>query len=133
MTESTKNPLLVVGSRPQRTDGADKMTGRARYGADTAIPGMVYGKILRSPHAHARILSIDTQKAAALPGVYAVITAKDLPEAEPGNDWAQMARDNTLASDKVLYVGHPIAAVAAQTQHLAEQALELITVEYEVL
>jgi len=133
MTESTTDSLHVVGSRPQRTDGADKMTGRARFGADTAIPGMVYGKILRSPHAHARILSIDTQKAAALPGVYAVITAKDLPEAEPGNDWAQMARDNTLASNKVLYVGHPVAAVAAQTQHLAEQALELITVEYEVL
>ncbi len=138
MTESTTHPLhatelRVVGSRPQRTDGADKLTGRARYGADTALPGLVYGKILRSPHAHARVLSIDTQKAAALPGVYAVITAADLPEAEPGNDWAKMTRDNTLASDKALYVGHPIAAAAAQTQHLAEQALELITVEYEVL
>ncbi|MBN2003852.1 MAG: xanthine dehydrogenase family protein molybdopterin-binding subunit [Anaerolineae bacterium] len=132
-----KNPraasLRIIGSRPQRADGPDKLTGRACYGADTVLPGLVQGKVLRSPHAHARILSIDTRKAEALPGVYAVIAAEDLPEAEPGNHWAKFVRDNTLASDKVLYVGHPIAAVAAQTPHLAEQALELIAVEYEVL
>ena len=71
----------VVGSRPVRHDGVDKVTGRARYAADTAMPGLLYGKIVRSPHAHARIRSIDASRALALPGVYAVVTAEDFPEA----------------------------------------------------
>ncbi len=118
----------VIGTRPPRYDGADKVTGRALYGPDIRLPGMLHGKVLRSPHAHARILSINTRRAEALPGVYAVVTAQDLPEAEE-----RAARDNTLAGDKVLYVGHPIAAVAASTPHIAEQATQLIEVEYEVL
>jgi CO/xanthine dehydrogenase Mo-binding subunit len=118
----------VVGTRPSRYDGVDKVTGRALYGPDISLPGLLHGKVLRSPHAHARILSIDTSRAEALSGVYGVVTAQDLPE---GTD--QAARDNTLAGNKVLYVGHPVAAVAASTPHIAEQAAQLIEVEYEVL
>ena len=73
-------PFHVVGTRPPRYDGADKVTGRALYGPDISLPGLLHGKVLRSPHAHARILSIDTSRAEALPGVYGVVTAQDLPE-----------------------------------------------------
>jgi CO/xanthine dehydrogenase Mo-binding subunit len=118
----------VVGTRPPRYDGADKVTGRALYGPDVSLPGLLHGKVLRSPHAHARILSIDTSRAEAFPGVYGVVTAQDLPEAAD-----QAARDHVLASDKALYVGHSVAAVAASTPHIAEQAALLIEVEYEVL
>jgi xanthine dehydrogenase molybdenum-binding subunit len=121
-------PFHVVGTRPPRYDGADKVTGRALYGPDISLPGLLHGKVLRSPHAHARILSIDTSRAEALPGVYGVVTAQDLPETED-----QTARDHVLASDKALYVGHSIAAVAASTLHIAEQAAQIIEVEYEVL
>src|SRR5579864_1527384 len=81
MTDVLDPPKLkVVGTRPIRPDGVDKVTGRAQYGADFVMPGMLAGKIKRSPHAHARIVSIDTKKARALPGVKAVITAEDLPD-----------------------------------------------------
>ncbi|MCA9046086.1 MAG: hypothetical protein KDA69_17290, partial [Planctomycetaceae bacterium] len=73
------NKYKVIGTRPVRHDGADKVTGRAKYGADTQLSGMLYGYILRSPHAHANIKSIDTSAAEAVPGVYAVITGKDFP------------------------------------------------------
>ena len=108
------------------------MTGKAIFGPDVALPGMLYGFILRSPHAHARILSIDTSRAEALPGVYAVVTAADLP-GEANDTGHKYARDNTFASDKVLYVGHAVAAVAARTPALAEEAARLIEVEYDVL
>jgi len=121
----------VVGERLPRYDGADKVTGKAIFGPDVALPGMLYGFVLRSPHAHARIRSIDTTRAEALPGVYAVVTAADLPMAESTDH--RYARDNTFASDKVLYVGHAVAAVAARTLTLAEQAARLIEVNYEVL
>ncbi len=121
----------IVGERLPRYDGADKVTGKAIFGPDVALPGMLYGFILRSPHAHARILSIDTSRAEALPGVYAVVTAADLPPAESADH--RYARDNTFASDKVLYVGHAVAAVAARTPTIAEQAARLIAVEYDVL
>lgn len=121
----------VVGERLPRYDGADKVTGKAIFGPDVALPGMLYGFILRSPHAHARILSIDTSRAEALPGVYAVVKAADLPPAESTDH--RYARDNTFANDKVLYVGHAVAAVAARTLTLAEQAARLIAVEYEAL
>ena len=131
----------VLGTRPIRHDGTDKVTGRAQYGADFQITGLLYGKILRSPHAHARIKSIDTAKAAALPGVRAVLTSKDLPETKPGVmvDYGEGAtsldylRWNVLAHDKVLYVGHALAGVAAVSPHIAEEALGLIDVEYEIL
>ena len=130
----------VVGTRPPRYDAVDKVTGRALYGPDVHLPGLLHGKVLRSPHAHARIRAIDTSRAEALPGVYAVVTAKDLPGAadrtvrlgEGAVNFKYLC-DNTLASDKVLYVGHAVAAVAARTPYLAEQALGLIDVEYQVL
>ncbi len=131
----------VVGSRPIRHDGADKVTGRARYGADISLPGMLYGKILRSPHAHARIKSIDTSRAEALPGVKAVVTSDEM--AQPSGNIADLAEgslanarfmsNNILAKDKVLYKGHAVAGVAATNSHVAEQALALIDVEYEAL
>ena len=131
----------VVGTRPIRHDGPDKVLGRARYAADIHLTGMLHGKILRSPHAHARIKSIDTSRALALPGVEAVVTAADLPEmsAEVADldegstvNYGFYSR-NILAREKALYLGHAIAAVAATSLALAEEALELIDVDYEVL
>ena len=129
-----------VGTRPIRPDGVPKVTGTAMYGSDMAMPGMLTGRILRSPHAHARIRSIDTSKAAALPGVKAVITCKDFPEMKfdyvgpervAQNFW-HMTR-NIMAREKVLYEGHPVAAVAAASKSIADEALALIAVDYEVL
>jgi xanthine dehydrogenase molybdenum-binding subunit len=130
----------VIGTSPLRYDAGDKVTGRAVYGADVRQPDMLYGRALRSPHAHARIRSIDTAQAEALPGVLAVVTAGDL--LRPYGDADGMAEsaldhayrcDNVLASDKVLHVGHAIAAVAARSSRIAEQAIQLIEVEYEIL
>src|SRR5436309_1692549 len=130
----------VVGTRPIRHDGIDKVTGRARYGADISLPGMLHAKVLRSPHAHARIKSIDASAARALPGVKAVITGQDLPELASGI--YQMGEIpvnprylsmNIMARDKVLYNGHAVAAVAATSPHIAEEALALIKLEYELL
>ena len=116
----------VAGTRPVRHDGTDKVTGRAKYGADFAAAGVLHAKVLRSPHAHARIKSIDTAKALAAPGVRAVITGADIP-----TDSA--AARKVMAKDKALYKGHPVAAVAAASAHDAEQALALIEVVYEPL
>ena len=131
----------VVGKRPIRHDGYDKVTGKAQYGADVNLPGLFYGQILRSPHAHARIVSIDTSKAEAHPEVKAVVTSADLPQAPdepavlgsgpPVNLYH--VSSNILARDKVLYKGHAVAALAASSAHAAEEALSLIDVEYEVL
>ena len=131
----------VVGTRPIRHDGVDKVTGRARYAADVQLPGALHGKVLRSPHAHAIIKSIDTSRAEAHPGVLAVATSKDfapVPDrlAEVGEDAVLSLKylsNNVLAGDKVLYKGHAVAAVAAENPHDAEEALKLIQVEYEVL
>ena len=130
----------VVGTRPIRHDGPDKVTGRARYGADYFTTGMLYGKVLRSPHAHARIKSIDTSKAEKLMGVRAVMTGEDL---EAGDDErvtlgeitanVKYMRDQVMATDKAKFKGHPVAGVAAVNPHIAEEAIELIDVEYEVL
>ena len=110
----------VIGSRPIRPDGADKVTGRALYGADFQAAGLLHGKVLRSPHAHARIRSIDASRAEALDGVRAVVTGKDLPVVGDGvvNLGESMGevrylQDNVLARKKALYKGHAIAAVAA--------------------
>ena len=138
-TEYERNVVLstkeydVVGTRPVRHDGADKVTGRALYGADFAAAGLLHGKILRSPHAHARILSIDTGRAEALPGVQAVVTAADFPATPDGDTATKYLRDNVLANEKALYRGHAIAGVAATSPHVAEEALALIDVRYEVL
>ena len=125
----------VVGTRPIRHDGTDKVTGRAKYGGDFQLAGLLHGKVLRSPHAHARIKSIDTAKAAALPGVKAVVTGKDLPVASMENPGRglRFSSENIFAQDKVLYRGHAVAAVAAVNPHIAETALALIDVEYETL
>ena len=120
----------VVGTRPIRHDGTDKVTGRAQYGADIQLPGQLYGKVLRSPHAHARIKSIDTSRALALPGVHAAVTSKDFPQPTAN---LRSRSNNCLAGDKALYKGHAVAAVAATSLHLAEQALSFIDVDYEVL
>ena len=140
-TALDKPAYKVVGTRPIRHDGADKVTGKAVYGTDLNLPGMLWGKVLRSPYAHARIKSIDTSRAEALPEVKAVATYKDLANVEDrieevGEDvYTSMkyVRDNILASDKALYKGHAIAAVAAASAHAAEEALDLIEVEYEPL
>ncbi len=129
---STKE-FKVVGTRPIRHDGADKVTGKARYGADYSARTQLYGKILRSPHAHANIKSINTSKAEALEGVRAVVTNKDFPAALEGDDDVQMKREAIMASDKVRFKGHPVAGVAAINAHIAEEAIGLIEVEYEVL
>ncbi|MSQ94072.1 MAG: xanthine dehydrogenase family protein molybdopterin-binding subunit [Gemmataceae bacterium] len=130
----------VIGTRPIRHDGVDKVTGRAQYGADFQAAGLLHGRILRSPHAHAKIKKIDVSKALALPGVEAVITSADFPD--PGDRMANLGegaiklRDlssNCLARDKVFYKGQAVAAVAAANGHIAEEACKLIQVEYEVL
>ena len=131
----------VIGTRPIRHDGTDKVTGRAQYGADVHLPGLLYGAVLRSPHAHARIKSIDTSPALAIPGVKAVATAADLPQ--PSGETADLGEgamtnpkflsNNVLAAEKALYKGHAVAAVAAVSPHLAEEALSAIRVEYEIL
>lgn len=138
--ETPQRKYKVIGSRPIRHDGTDKVTGRAAYGADIRLPGMLYGAVLRSPHAHARIRGIDTSAAEKLPGVRAVATAADLPIIEDkitdlGESVVNLRyqSNNVLARDKVLYYGHPVAAVAAVDLHTAQQALELIKVDYEVL
>ena len=129
-----------VGTRPVRPDGVDKVTGRARFGADVHLSNMLVGKVLRSPHAHARIRSIDTSAALALPGVKAVVTRddfSDLPsEFVPAGEMLVNYRDivrNVMAREKVLYEGHPVAAVAAVSERVAKEALDCIRVEFEVL
>ncbi|KNX42590.1 4-hydroxybenzoyl-CoA reductase subunit alpha [Roseovarius tolerans] len=128
-TKKTRE-FKVVGTRPDRPDGIDKVTGRARFGADMVAPGMLTGRILRSPHAHARIVRIDASKAEALSGVKAVVTRADFGEVP--EDVADVL-DNCMAGDKALYDGHAVAAVAASSPAVARKALKLIEVEYEVL
>ena len=139
LSDPEKN-YKVIGTRPIRHDGADKVTGKAIYTADVQLPGMLYGKILRSPHAHARIKSIDTSPAEQLPDVLAVITSADF--ADPENRIVNLGEGsinlshlcaNVLAREKVLYKGHAVAAVAARTLNAAEVALKRIKVEYEPL
>ncbi|AZO00734.1 xanthine dehydrogenase family protein molybdopterin-binding subunit [Mesorhizobium sp. M9A.F.Ca.ET.002.03.1.2] len=122
-----------VGTRPIRPDGVDKVTGRARYGADFNMAGQLVGRVLRSPHAHATIRKIDTSKAQKLPGVKAVITAADLPDLTDGDAAMYDILDNCMARKKALYDGHAVAAVAAVDARTARQALKLIEVDYEVL
>ena len=130
----------VVGTRPVRHDGYDKVTGRALYGADFQAAGMLHGFVVRSPHAHARIRRIDTSKAESFPGVRAVVTAADFPQGPDrmvdlgdGPVPLSYVRGNLLATSKVLYKGHAIAAVAAATPHAAEEAAGLIEIDYDPL
>ncbi|MBL0898989.1 MAG: xanthine dehydrogenase family protein molybdopterin-binding subunit, partial [Reyranella sp.] len=128
-----------IGQRTIRPDGADKVTGRAAYSADTTMPGMIWGKVLRSPDAHAGIKSIETKKAEAHPGVKAVVTHKDIVDFPLDKsvmlgiqDMRWMCR-NVMAREKALFYGHPVAAVAAINEKVAAEACKLIEVEYEVL
>lgn len=139
-TKHVEKETKLIGTSPIRPDGVPKVTGMAQYGADYSLPGMLWAKVLRSPHAHARIRSINTSKAAALKGVKAVITGHDFPEQKHEylgpervavNYW-HMTR-NIMAREKALYEGHAIAAVAATTQAIAEEAIGLIEVDYEIL
>ena len=135
-----KRQFQHIGQRTIRPDGFDKVTGRANYGADFSLPGMVWGKILRSPYAHAKITKLDVSKAKeAHPGVgsgnapgFALVNAEAFAAGETAMDVLDLAR-NVLADQKVLYHGHAIAAVAAKTEAAAEAALDLIEIEYEVL
>ena len=139
-TYETKTDYKVIGSTPIRHDGLDKVTGRAIYGGDVKAPGLIWGDVLRSPHAHARIKSIDTSAAAAMDGVFAVLTHDDFPKADErvisaGEDTVDLKRDqaNIMADDKVHYKGHVVAAVAAVDRNTAEEATQAIKVEYELL
>jgi len=131
----------IIGRKTPKVDAIDKVTGRAQFGADVRLPHLLVGKVLRSPHAHARIRRIDTSKAVALPGVHAVITGNDLPTVRPGAPMAAgiatlhdaYLSQEILARDRVLFHGHAVAAVAATSSAIADEALDLIHVEYESL
>ena len=123
---SSKKKYKVIGNNPIRHDGYDKVTGRAIYGADVKLPGLIWGEVLRSPYAHAKIKSINISKAEKFEGVFSVITSKDIPinsnyddnhlknlQKRMPNMNLKRDVDNILASEKVLYKGHPVAAVAA--------------------
>ena len=137
MADETDNKW--IGKRTIRPDGEDKVTGRANFGADFAQPGMLWGKVLRSPHPHARIKSINLERAAAAEGVRAVMRGSDLVDfpvdvpAPAGPQDLRYVSRNVMARDKVLYAGHALAAVAATSARAAEAALDLIDVEYELL
>ena len=120
----------VVGKSVTRLDALEKVTGEAQYCTDIKIPGMLYGKVLRSPYPHARIIRINTSKAETLPGVRAVVTGKDSPEKRYGG---YLKDQHVLCKNVVRHVGDAVAAVAADTLDIAEKAIELIDVKYEEL
>jgi CO/xanthine dehydrogenase Mo-binding subunit len=140
MNEISKTSFKVVGTRPIRPDGVDKVTGRATFGADFFMPGMLVGRIVRSPHAHARIVKIDASKALAIPGVKAVVTGADFPDipseeafvGEGPTNFRDLAH-NCMARDKALYEGHAVAGVAALTPEAADAAVAAMDITYEVL
>lgn len=132
-TSYTNQKFNVVGTRVKRPDGLDKVTGRAKYGADATAPGQLVGLILRSPHAHAKIVKIDTSKAEKLAGVKAVVTSKDLPDYTNGDRGMFDILENCMARDRALYDGHAVAAVAAIDRQTAKKALKLIKVTYKIL
>ena len=126
----TTRDVKGVGLSIPRPDGPDKVTGKVQYVADITPRGLLHAKLLRSPHAHARITRIDVSKARALPGVRSVLIATDIPELKKK---AASRSHAVLAFDRVVFAGQPVAAVAADEVAIAEEALDLIDVEYEVL
>ena len=146
MTNSTSNnKFKVIGTRPIRHDGTDKVTGRAQYGADFSMAMVSHGKILRSPHAHAKIKNIDTSKAEKIQGVLSVMTGNDLPQTKNSGEEDRKVtlgelstdlkylREGVMATKKATFKGQPIAAVAATNVHIAEEACKAIEVSYELL
>jgi len=129
--DELSNNFKYIGTRPNRPDGLDKVTGRAKYGADFNVPNMLHAAVLRSPHAHARIIKIDTSRAEALSGVKAFVTRADFPDGLKGENF--YLQENTIAGDRALYDGHAVAAVAATSALAAKDAIKLIEVEYELL
>ena len=129
--EQKTDGFKVVGTRPKRPDGVDKVTGRARFGADIYAPGMLHAAVVRSPHAHAKIVKIDASKALAMKEVKAVATRADFAQGLTGDDWDVL--ENVIADEKTLYDGHAVAAVAATSALAARDAAKLIDVSYEVL
>ena len=133
------NGYKVIGTRPIRHDGVDKVTGRALYGADIRLTGMLHGKILRSPHAHARIKTIDLSAAQKMPGIIDVFAASDIkidmPEIPlrlaPFKGFEKFLQ-KPIAVDKVRYVGEPIAVIIAENRYLAEDALAEITLDFDI-
>ena len=125
----------IIGKPTPNVDGPAKVTGEAAYTFDMTLPNMLYGKLLRSPYPHAKIISIDTSEAEKLPGVKAIITGKDTPGGKYGlwRRFRELSDQECLATDKVRFIGDPVAAVAAVTEEIAEKALDLIEVEYEQL
>ena len=140
MSINIQKEFKTVGTRPIRPDGLDKVTGRAKYGADLNVAGMVYGHIIRSPHAHAIIKSIDFSEALAMPGVVATMTSEDLPDPGdrilPGAEIEMKLKDISpviMAREKVLFHSQAVAAIAATSESLAAEAAKRVVVEYEVL
>ncbi len=131
LDSSKTNGFKFVGTRPDRPDGLDKVTGRAKFGADAYAPGMLHAAIKRSPHAHARIVSIDTSRAEAMEGVKAVVTRADFATGLTGENWNIL--ENIMAGDTALYDGHAVAAVAATSALIAKDAIKAIEIEYEIL
>ena len=132
-TSLVQKQFKVIGQRVTRPDGIDKVTGRAKYGADAFAPGQLVALVLRSPHAHAKIKKIDISKAEKLPGVKAIVTSADLPDLTNGDRGMRDILENCMARKKVYYDGHAVAAVAAVDAHTAREALKLIVVDYQIL
>src|SRR3954462_2306215 len=119
----------AIGRSLRRVDGGEKVTGLTRFAADLALPGMVHARLVLSPHAHARIVSIDTKHAAAVPGVLGVFTGRDLgiPKLDPTS-----RNKSPLAVERVVFTGHPVVAVVAETPAIADDAANLVDIEYDV-
>jgi xanthine dehydrogenase molybdenum-binding subunit len=129
--------FAIVGASPVKLDGLEKVTGAAKYAADITLPGLLYGKIKRSPHPHARLVRVDPGRALALAGVKAVLTSDNVPRVKhkgaPAPRAGGLVADQYILAEKVRYVGDGVAAVAAISEDIAEEALDLIDIEYELL
>jgi CO/xanthine dehydrogenase Mo-binding subunit len=128
---NSKEEYQYIGKSENNVNAVAKATGRAKYSSDMQLPGMLHGKVKRSPYPHARIISIDTSAAERLPGVKVVIVGD--AKTCPARFGAGVADEYVLARDKVLYVGDAVAAVAAESEEIAQEAVDLIQVEYEEL
>jgi CO/xanthine dehydrogenase Mo-binding subunit len=132
MSSDTRE-FSIIGTSVDRVDGVDKVTGKAKYTGDLEVPGMIEGKFLRSPYAHARIRSIETRDAERVPGVVAVLTSKDFTDISPYVGRGKRKDQPIIALERALYAGQPVAAVAAVDSSIAEEALSRIAVDYEEL